>query len=164
MADDVLTGPWIQENGSTFTYLPPPVKHRPDIADIQRRADNSFILVLNGLPFHATEAQTPEVHQYVLEAIQSGQVVTDYIEPIPPFDDQASAERIWRDISLDAFKWLRERHRDEMDLGVASTLTAEQFKELLTFLQALRDWPQSPDFPTKTLRPIQPDWIAEQTR
>lgn len=162
MVDDVLTSPWNHEIDLTLPYLPP-VENRPDIAGIRRKADNSFIIELNGLPFHATKTETPEVHEYVLEAIQSGQVVTDYIEPTLSSDDQVVTERIWRDSALDAVKWLRERHRDEMDLEIASTLSAEQFKGLLTYLQALRDWPQSPDFPTQALRPIQPDWITDQT-
>ena len=93
-----------------------------------------------------------------------GKVEFRVIDILNPEERAASEERAWRDAEVESVKWLRERHRDEMDLEIASTLTAEQFKELLTYLQALRDWPQSPDFPTQALRPIQPDWIAEQTR
>ena len=93
-----------------------------------------------------------------------GKVEFRVIDILSPEEQAASEERAWRDAEVESVKWLRERHRDEMDLEIASTLTAEQFKELLTYLQALRDWPQSPDFPTQALRPIQPGWIAEQTR
>lgn len=93
-----------------------------------------------------------------------GKVEFRVIDILNPEEQVASEERAWRDAEVESVKWLRERHRDEMDLEIASTLTAEQFKELLTYLQALRDWPQSPDFPTLALRPIQPGWIAEQTR
>ncbi|RXU70115.1 hypothetical protein CW358_02535 [Pseudomonas protegens] len=73
-------------------------------------------------------------------------------------------ERAWRYGEIERAKWLRERHRDEQDLGVSTTLTAEQFSELLGYLKALRDWPQSPDFPQIEHRPVAPPWIAEQTQ
>ncbi len=77
--------------------------------------------------------------------------------------DPASLERAWRDSELAALVWLRDRHRDQLEMGVATTLTPEQFAELLGYMQALRDWPQSPDFPGSSVRPVAPPWIAEQT-
>lgn len=74
----------------------------------------------------------------------------------------AAVERYWRDSQLSSVMWLRERHRDQQDLGGSTTLTAEQFQELLVFMQALRDWPQSDLFPDVEKRPVAPLWIAEQ--
>lgn len=71
------------------------------------------------------------------------------------------AERTWRDGELAACMWLRERHRDQQEIGHPTTLSAEQFVELLTYMQALRDWPQSPEFPAEEHRPQQPIWINE---
>lgn len=71
-------------------------------------------------------------------------------------------ERVWRDGELASQQWLRDRHRDEQDLGRATTLTEDQFIELLGYLQALRDWPQSEAFPDMGNRPVAPGWIAEQ--
>ncbi|WP_454863729.1 phage tail assembly chaperone [Pseudomonas hormoni] len=73
------------------------------------------------------------------------------------------AERSWRDGELASLMWLRERHRDQMEIAVDTTLTGEQFTELLLYMQALRDWPQSPDFPNSEHRPLAPAWIADQT-
>lgn len=54
--------------------------------------------------------------------------------------------------------WMRDRHRDQLDLGTPTTLTEQQFTELLTYIQALRDvpvvsdplgvpiWPSLPSF------------------
>lgn len=82
---------------------------------------------------------------------------------VPPTTDELSArERAWRDVELTSVLWLRERHRDQLEIDVETTLTAEQFKELLVYMQALRDWPQSPDFPVIEQRPAAPPWIAEQ--
>ncbi|GGU68706.1 hypothetical protein GCM10009504_27370 [Pseudomonas laurentiana] len=74
----------------------------------------------------------------------------------------AVTERAWRDTALAAVVWLRDRHRDQQDLGGSTTLTAEQFQELLLYMQALRDWPQSEQFPEAEHRPVAPPWIAEQ--
>lgn len=77
---------------------------------------------------------------------------------------EQSAERQWRDAEIESIKWLRERHRDESDIGLANTLNDEQFKELLTYLQQLRDWPQSSEFPAVASRPVPPEWVASQTQ
>ncbi|ERK99184.1 hypothetical protein O999_12780, partial [Pseudomonas putida LF54] len=61
-------------------------------------------------------------------------------------------------------QWLRERHRDEQDLGRPTTLTNELFTELLAYLQALRDWPQAEAFPDSLLRPPPPNWIDLYTQ
>lgn len=70
--------------------------------------------------------------------------------------------RAWRDDEIESLRWLRERHREEVELGVSSTLTAEQYVELLTYVQALRDWPQTEGFPAAEQRPAPPEWVAEQ--
>lgn len=66
-------------------------------------------------------------------------------------------ERAWRDGQVSTTEWLVTRHRDELDMQVVTTLTAEQFVELLVYRQALRDLPQSEAFPDTA-----PPWIAEQ--
>ncbi|MCE4058467.1 phage tail assembly chaperone [Pseudomonas sp. Au-Pse12] len=83
--------------------------------------------------------------------------------PAPP-DQLMARERRWRDAELAAVMWLRERHRDQLEIEAPVTLTGEQFKELLLYMQALRDWPQSADFPDVQRRPSAPPWIAEQTQ
>lgn len=79
-------------------------------------------------------------------------------------EELASAERAVRDVELLSVEWLRNRHRDQLDIGVDTTLTPGQFKELLVYLQTLRDWPQSEHFPRIEHRPVAPPWIAEQTQ
>jgi len=83
--------------------------------------------------------------------------------PQPAFTpDPTLGERVWRDIEIESVKWLRERHRDEVDSGRQTTLSAAQSGELLDYVQALRDWPALPDFPSLDHRPVKPDWIAQQ--
>ncbi|WP_226455919.1 phage tail assembly chaperone [Pseudomonas sp. AF03-9] len=81
----------------------------------------------------------------------------------PTVEDVGARERAWRGYELSSVKWLRERHRDQLEIEVDPTLSEEQFKELLVYMQALRDWPQSPDFPNSEHRPVAPSWIAAQT-
>lgn len=78
--------------------------------------------------------------------------------------DPATQERQWRDAELSSVMWFRERHRDQLEVEAPTTLTSEQFKELLVYVQALRDWPQSVDFPDVQHRPAAPPWIAEQAQ
>lgn len=81
-----------------------------------------------------------------------------------PHEDAAALERAWRDAEVGATEWLVNRHRDEQDMQLATTLTAEQFAALLVYRQALRDWPQDSRFPYSDFRPVAPPWIAEQTQ
>lgn len=76
-------------------------------------------------------------------------------------DERGARERAWRDEVLASMEWLVNRHRDELDMRLATTLTAEQFAELLVYRQALRDWPQSEAFPDTEMRPIAPILLAE---
>ncbi|WP_166220862.1 phage tail protein [Pseudomonas atagonensis] len=77
-------------------------------------------------------------------------------------EERDKLERSWRDEQINTVLWLRERHRDQLDLNQTPSLTTEQFSGLLIYIRNLRDWPQSPDFPSAKARPIVPSWIAEQ--
>ncbi|WP_244640519.1 phage tail assembly chaperone [Pseudomonas fluorescens] len=79
-------------------------------------------------------------------------------------EEAAMEERRWRDLELQGVAWLRERHRDQTDLGGDTTLTAEQYGELLMYMQQLRDWPQSDSFPDAGERPVPPVWIKDQVQ
>ncbi|WLH11671.1 phage tail assembly chaperone [Pseudomonas hefeiensis] len=85
-----------------------------------------------------------------------------FVEKVAVLEERIATERLWRDGELTARQWLRDRHRDEQDLGRTTTLNNEQFVDLLDYLQKLRDWPQSELFPDTGLRPIPPSWIDLQ--
>lgn len=85
-----------------------------------------------------------------------------FAEKIRMLEERKVTERLWRDGELTARQWLRDRHRDEQDLGRTTTLNNEQFVALLDYLQKLRDWPQSELFPESGHRPIPPSWIDLQ--
>ncbi|WP_248765284.1 phage tail assembly chaperone [Pseudomonas protegens] len=89
-------------------------------------------------------------------------IIEELNKPLPI--SMTVKERKWRDDELSSVMWLRERHRDQLEIEAPTSIDAEKFKELLLYMQALRDWPQSPDFPQIEHRPVAPSWIAEQTR
>ncbi|MCE0459952.1 phage tail assembly chaperone [Pseudomonas uvaldensis] len=84
--------------------------------------------------------------------------------PAPTLQELADAERRWRDDTVADLEWLVTRHRDELDMQLPTTLSAEQFAQLLAYRQELRDWPQSEHFPDSQYRPVAPPWIVEQTQ
>ena len=92
--------------------------------------------------------------------------VADGGHPLPKstVEEAANEERRWRDLELQGVAWLRERHRDQAELGSDTTLSADQYSELLTYMQQLRDWPQSVSFPDASKRPVPPGWIKDQVQ
>ena len=75
-----------------------------------------------------------------------------------------AAARAWRDAEIVRVAWLRDRHRDELEIDEATTITAVQYTELLSYIRDLRDWPVTADFPAEESRPLVPEWIASQTQ
>lgn len=80
----------------------------------------------------------------------------------PPAEQLAALARGWRDAEIGRIQWLRDRHLDQQAAEIGTTLEPAQFTELLTYIQALRDWPLSPEFPTEGSRPVTPTWITQQ--
>ncbi|MCP1480520.1 hypothetical protein J2Y88_002831 [Pseudomonas chlororaphis] len=68
-------------------------------------------------------------------------------------------ERAWRNKILESTQWLVIRDNEELEMGEGTTLNTEQFKELLAYRQALRDWPSAVDFPDIEYRPVEPAWL-----
>ncbi|WP_256250565.1 phage tail assembly chaperone [Pseudomonas sp. NBRC 111123] len=81
----------------------------------------------------------------------------------PEVDGGPAAERAWRDAAMMKPCAARDRHRDEQELFRRTSLTPERYVELLEYIQKLRDWPQSTDFPDISQRPTAPAWFPEQT-
>lgn len=104
-------------------------------------------------------------HVELREAQSTGRVIVPdgqgqpvAVEKVPTSDELSARERGWRDGRLRLVSGVRDRHRDELELGLATTLTSEQFAELLEYIQQLRDWPQSEQFPAAEHRPTPPGW------
>lgn len=73
--------------------------------------------------------------------------------------ERAKTVRAQRDAELTKSGWIVERHRDELERLTATTLTAEQYTELQTYRQQLRDWPAQPGWPNIEM-PTPPDCLA----
>lgn len=120
------------------------------------------------LPEDAKEI-SDELHAELFAGQDRGQAINfdtyppSLMAPLPrSFEQLAANERVWRDGQLSSYDYLIARHRDEHDMERPSTLTGEQFTELLHHRQALREWPQSAAFPDIQERPIAPPWITAQ--
>lgn len=71
-------------------------------------------------------------------------------ERLEQLSDSVRSERNRR---IEAIQWRRDRHRDEVELGL--TLT-EPLAPILAYIQALRDIPEQPGFPDNIEWPIEP--------
>lgn len=85
------------------------------------------------------------------------------IDP-PSLDSEelAAIERAWRDAQLTLTDPLVSRHRDEVEEGGLTSITAEQYTELQAYRRQLRDWPQGSQFPLVEHRPPAPTWLSAQ--
>jgi len=81
---------------------------------------------------------------------------------VPSLEVLVAEERFWRDGEIATTDPVVARQRDQVESGLPTTLTADQYKALQTYRQALRDWPESTAFPDSTKRPVAPEWLAAQ--
>ena len=79
---------------------------------------------------------------------------------MPPRNIQgiAQARKAQRVSFLDSTDWMCRRQDDQAHLGIPTTLSEEQFTELLDYRQALRDWPVSGNYQDPF--PAKPGWMA----
>ncbi|EJN18667.1 tail fiber assembly protein [Pseudomonas sp. GM80] len=83
------------------------------------------------------------------------------VEPQQPGPDElAAVARDWRDRQLTLTDPLVSRHRDEIEEGGPTSITAEQYAELQAYRRQLRDWPEGGQFPLDDHRPIAPLWMT----
>lgn len=72
-----------------------------------------------------------------------------------PTKADASIVMTARDAALASSDWMMQRHRDEVDMGVKTTLSSDQFSALLAYRQKLRDLPAQKGFPNVDM-PVAP--------
>lgn len=110
-----------------------------------------------------------DAHMALLIGESEGQVICwegscpMLIDP-PSLDSEelAAIERAWRDAQLALTDPLVSRHRDEVEEGGLTSITAEQYTELQAYRRQLRDWPQGEQFPLAEHRPPTPTWLSAQ--
>lgn len=113
---------------------------------------------------------TQERHAELLEGQSIGKRISSDEDGYPLLIDPpeqspdflAATERGWRDRQLVVTDGMVARHRDELEEGQDTTLSAEQYSELQTYRRALRNWPEAGEFPLIEHRPSAPSWLPEQ--
>lgn len=106
-----------------------------------------------------------EDHARILDELSTGRVLAVDAEgapvttdPLPPsIDELATRARLRRDQAINDIQWLIERHRGEIALQRAPTLTNEDYLLVLQHIQDLRDLPEQEGFPISIDWPVLPE-------
>ena len=80
--------------------------------------------------------------------------------PAPTTTDLALVARSQRNAYLNQLQPLYLRHKSQLDLGGSTTLTPVQFTDLVTLMEALRNVPEQPGFPSPVTWPVLPAWLS----
>lgn len=83
-------------------------------------------------------------HGYTMKQVKGGYQI---VEQSVTEQDLCSFKRSERDRALNAVMWRVERYRQQKELGISTTDTESEYKQLLTYIQTLRDITKHPDFP-----------------
>jgi hypothetical protein len=113
---------------------------------------------------------TDVYHEELVAAQSAGKLIVPDLDgypiavdpPPPDAEALAEAERVWRDGQLALTDPLVSRHRDEIEEGGETSLTADQYAELQAYRRQLRDWPQGDQFPLAEHRSPTPTWLSAQ--
>lgn len=103
-------------------------------------------------------------HARILEELSAGRVLEadgqghpiSVEAPAPSTETLATLARHRRDAEIAQVRWLVERHRDELALQIATTLTPEDYRLVQEHVQALRDVPEQESFPLRIDWPVLP--------
>ena len=76
--------------------------------------------------------------------------------PEKPTDQKEAEARAERDRRIEAIRWRIERYQTQDAAGLETTDTAEQYKAILLYVQALRDIPEQAGFPDAIEWPEEP--------
>lgn len=160
--DSVQVGAELIENTSDEPTTIPGVPDMSAVPDMLEVANPACLI-----PEDAVEI-TDAYHAELLAGQSEGKVIAwgddgypVLIDP-PPLtpEEVAVIERVWRDAKLAATDGVVTRHRDELEEGLETTLTPTQYTELQAYRRALRNWPETGEFPLIEHRPPAPGWLT----
>ena len=83
--------------------------------------------------------------------------------PEPTTEEKEAAARTERKRRIDAIRWRIERYQTQDAAGLETTDTAEHYKAILLYVQALRDIPEQAGFPEAIEWPEEPTGESENT-
>ena len=135
---------------------------REDVAQIdplETKAAGREIFIM---PANSTETKPPEEKdgfkikwngsEWIYEGIQ-----TEKEEQREKTQEEKAADvRAERDRRIEAIRWRIERYQTQTAAGLETTDTAEQYKAILLYVQALRDIPEQAGFPDAIEWPEEP--------
>lgn len=76
------------------------------------------------------------------------------------FDGRWDVIKRVRDELIESSRWVIERHRDQVALGITPTLSEAQYQAWLAYVQALRDLPQDYPDAMEIVWPLPPGDLA----
>lgn len=91
-----------------------------------------------------------------VEQAYNGQWYLKGYAPEKPTEEKAAEARAERDRRIEAIRWRIERYQTQAAAGLETTDTAEQYKAILLYAQALRDVPEQAGFPDAIEWPEEP--------
>lgn len=100
-----------------------------------------------GLGTNSNFYQSIGMTEMEVEQGYDGQWYLKGYAPEKPVEQKAVEVRAKRDRMIDAVRWRIERYQTQEAAGLETTDTAEQYKEILLYVQALRDVPEQEGFP-----------------
>ena len=91
-----------------------------------------------------------------VEQAWDGQWYIKGYAPEKPVEEKEAEARAERDRRIDAIRWRIERYQTQEAAGLETTDTAEHYKAILLYVQALRDIPEQAGFPDAIEWPEEP--------
>ena len=91
-----------------------------------------------------------------IEQAYNGQWYLKGYAPEKPVEEKEAEARAERDRRIDAIRWRIERYQTQDAAGLETTDTAEHYKAILLYVQALRDIPEQAGFPEAIEWPEEP--------
>ena len=91
-----------------------------------------------------------------VEQAWNGQWYLKGYAPEKPVEEKEAEARAERDRRIEAIRWRIERYQTQEEAGLETTDTAEHYKAILLYVQALRDVPEQAGFPDAIEWPEEP--------
>lgn len=91
-----------------------------------------------------------------VEQAYDGQWYLKGYAPEKQTEQKETEARAERERRIDAIRWRIERYQTQAAAGLETTDTAEQYKAILIYVQALRDVPEQEGFPDAIEWPEEP--------
>ncbi|MFL1543503.1 hypothetical protein [Pseudomonas sp. O39] len=129
-------------------------------SDVSVKPDKTFVVTVAGNRCHVTQDYNAPLYQAVRAYLDEGGKFKKYAEDIFVESDPIVIARLWAETSLQNTETLVAQYRDARDLGGTPPITAEQFTALLTWRQAVREWPKAKRYPAESSRPDAPQWLS----